>query len=131
MQIWSGSSRQIRELWSTFPEPLTHTVKALVPQASCQPKVLIFHSARSLATRLLCPHLFIEDPHAHFMDVGTETVVDRTVLTDEWFISVVPAMESTPRLSDSWREASVCHNTHHTVLHGDVVGGVLSTWYCA
>lgn len=111
MQIWSGSSRQIRELWSTFPEPVTHTVKALV-----------FLPAKGS---------YFEDPPAHLMDVGTETVVDRTVLTDERFISVVPAMESTPRLSDSWREASVCHNTHHTVLYEDVVGGVLSTWYCA
>lgn len=56
----------------------------------------------------------IEDPPAHLMDVGIETVVDRTVLTDEQFTSVAPAMESTPRLSDSWCEAFVCHNAHHT-----------------
>lgn len=39
-----SSSRQARERWRAFPEPETHTIKALGPWAFYQPEVLIPHS---------------------------------------------------------------------------------------
>lgn len=47
-------SRQARELWSDFPEPVAHTVKTLSPQAFCQPGSLstqvTAHQPRTLWT---------------------------------------------------------------------------------